>query len=1541
MRKIKSLFKWAFAAALIFGSSGLAKAAYSIEAIAGTHTFTADLEIVDQSYASIYEGTDNFEFTIDAPVAQGYNPDFAIGFLKCSAIWQFQLDETTGQLKIQNYYKPTGSTANVYVTSLENEGKWGGMGYGNSTFVWQMTEDGKLTVPDFAINTYSNTNPTVIARYKNVKIDAQSISYPTIDELLGTYTFTAANYTSTNETLYPKTFDITIKQIGDTYYMGDFLNSTNNASVAIDYDQETGIISYKKVMQSNTWALVPEDGGWTGWNLNQGANMLKFKYDPETGGFALGNFTVQGVASNAANGTILASYGNITILPYKVEETVPDDTGDMGPDPGKHPSWDDLVARGKYYFTADVDIEEGMEAAWGEIVNNAADSQFTFITTGTNKQISGFLGSTQNKTITYNETEGTLGMLYMNSNLNFSGRTLRLADANGNFYDNFTPAQWATVDNWGRITIAPFTLKEDSSNGKVIAHFNNCRVNGFPVDGGGVAGGEDDEPGGNYPAPSQLSGKHGWAANINVKNEELYNAYLEKHYRDNTFSIGYNDASNQISVEGLLDSSTVIYGTYNQKTGVVTFANQTLGYENTTGLKYDGQDNTPLSVNFNITDATDTKANGNWTWQVAELNEDGTGDIEITIPDFTIWNQRYTNPGPIAEYLNFELDGIQVFDPDPVVPSESATVIGTYDWAIQYSNGLFYSTNDATAEIKVEVLKDTDYYFIRETGETNYFQGFAIPFTLSEDGDATFTPTYIGKDDQDQIIFSDIAYIESDMYMPMTSQMIIPFDEEDGFYFKENQGIGLYTSNDMEEYEPQDAIFACILITLPENYPTASQIEGTYKFTSKGFEKYEVADVPNSKSACKLDVNLLQDEFLFTISRGEGGKMIVSHMFYGGFSLGNIRVGQSTYDETTGQLTFDHSVVYDGAAIMAGIAPDGKWGGISAGATKPLVLQFHEDRSITVPMFQLVKYDAAKVDGVYAEYNRNKAVPYVSEAESGPIVSNPEIEGIWNIDYFDIVNSSEGGGKATGSYMAYLKGNVVTFQEQASGDASGEGTYHIIARFTDETTLLVERATVSNPNASQPLNQIPFTNGKTEQSDNPTYLNKEEWTFKYDAAAGTLTPSGSACGLWYANFAWGTDNQTTEIQAAYIINGGKKASDFVPTVTISNMKAQTSGNSATISFNVATEYWDNVEVAKWKAFAQTYRSEGETDITEDYEADATVDLTAGTGQFTVTGLPNGCAGFPMVYIVAYDKDGIQIAKSNGKSITFEINSGLTLSDFSYQMGEGNSNMTVTFRAMPTSPVNLSDFDSWTAYFRNDADGTTYALDATVVEKGNATIKYLEATVVFEELLPGQHDFYVRLVGYKGDAEVISNAVEYNWDADVQGVPQEGFGSCVIISNANAAVSEEGVVTVTFYIETQNVKEEAGLIYEAILTPAKVAQEGAENAADGDLTFDFTPAVDGKGTLTLDDLEAGTYAYNLTVNVYNEETLVAGTLEAAYITFIIQGEEPVDPDQPDDAVEGIVIDSDARYFNLQGLEIKNPEKGIYIKIENGKITKVVK
>ena len=45
----------------------------------------------------------------------------------------------------------------------------------------------------------------------------------------------------------------------------------------------------------------------------------------------------------------------------------------------------------------------------------------------------------------------------------------------------------------------------------------------------------------------------------------------------------------------------------------------------------------------------------------------------------------------------------------------------------------------------------------------------------------------------------------------------------------------------------------------------------------------------------------------------------------------------------------------------------------------------------------------------------------------------------------------------------------------------------------------------------------------------------------------------------------------------------------------------------------------------------------------------------------------------------------------------------------------------------------------------------------------------------------------------------------------------------------------------------------------------------------------------------------------------------------------------------DSIEGITVDSDAEavYYNLQGIRVANPGNGIYIRVQGGKTTKVIR
>ena len=71
------------------------------------------------------------------------------------------------------------------------------------------------------------------------------------------------------------------------------------------------------------------------------------------------------------------------------------------------------------------------------------------------------------------------------------------------------------------------------------------------------------------------------------------------------------------------------------------------------------------------------------------------------------------------------------------------------------------------------------------------------------------------------------------------------------------------------------------------------------------------------------------------------------------------------------------------------------------------------------------------------------------------------------------------------------------------------------------------------------------------------------------------------------------------------------------------------------------------------------------------------------------------------------------------------------------------------------------------------------------------------------------------------------------------------------------------------------------------------------------------------------LEAGKYNFNFSISNVNTGMLAATPVE-------------------DDAVDSITaISGTPVYYNLQGARVANPENGIFIKVQDGKTTKVIK
>ena len=121
---------------------------------------------------------------------------------------------------------------------------------------------------------------------------------------------------------------------------------------------------------------------------------------------------------------------------------------------------------------------------------------------------------------------------------------------------------------------------------------------------------------------------------------------------------------------------------------------------------------------------------------------------------------------------------------------------------------------------------------------------------------------------------------------------------------------------------------------------------------------------------------------------------------------------------------------------------------------------------------------------------------------------------------------------------------------------------------------------------------------------------------------------------------------------------------------------------------------------------------------------------------------------------------------------------------------------------------------------------------------------------------------------------------------------------------------EGVVAVYFKV-TPDTPQSAKRMEAPNLTDYKQA---VENPFDKDAYS--LPLAEGSGTVSL--------YYQKENGDYSNEKTFTYTVKTGVTT----------------GVDGIEADDEAEYFTLQGIKVQNPEKGIYIKVQNGKTSKVV-
>lgn len=125
--------------------------------------------------------------------------------------------------------------------------------------------------------------------------------------------------------------------------------------------------------------------------------------------------------------------------------------------------------------------------------------------------------------------------------------------------------------------------------------------------------------------------------------------------------------------------------------------------------------------------------------------------------------------------------------------------------------------------------------------------------------------------------------------------------------------------------------------------------------------------------------------------------------------------------------------------------------------------------------------------------------------------------------------------------------------------------------------------------------------------------------------------------------------------------------------------------------------------------------------------------------------------------------------------------------------------------------------------------------------------------------------------------------------------------------------------------------QAKILYPKERTAQSAYNKVKPNTASGSLTMaastHYDLAVDGATTTVPADLKD--HYYEIEVQPFNWTDIAAFNIPTAIEDIDVENGEAIEEE------------GDARYFNLQGLEVKNPGEGIYIRVANGKATKILK
>ena len=330
MRKIYTLLRTVFAAALLLSFAGQAQAAYPTESelIGKKYNFSSTLTRVGNSNQADFEALSaDFEFSIIDIYGWG-SPGFS-GFIFPSTNLGIWYNQSTGVMELSSKNGMLGDR-NCYISVSFDSGNTMGQ-----AFNCQMNENGTISIPNFTVRDFQTD--AIFAEYTNITVTPEGgigggeggggdvASFPAAGEFDGWYKYTCDNFTLNNNN-YPFTNEIVfqVTSSNGTVTVKDFLGLT----ATCDYEQSTGTLTLNSVYfsQDGTSIGIAPEGNWTGW-AGAFANKMKWQIS-EDGDITIPTFNLVTYTGSTVN-EIIAQYGTGTVVPTTAPETPADPTLDF------------------------------------------------------------------------------------------------------------------------------------------------------------------------------------------------------------------------------------------------------------------------------------------------------------------------------------------------------------------------------------------------------------------------------------------------------------------------------------------------------------------------------------------------------------------------------------------------------------------------------------------------------------------------------------------------------------------------------------------------------------------------------------------------------------------------------------------------------------------------------------------------------------------------------------------------------------------------------------------------------------------------------------------------------------------------------------------------------------------------------------------------------------------------------------------------------------------------------------------------------------